>query len=29
MPLVVMHDKSCVRISMADVVTIVEDGIAT
>ena len=28
-PLIVMHDKSCVRLSMADVVTIVGDGIAT
>ena len=29
MPLIIIHDKSCVRISMADVVTIVADGIAT
>ena len=29
MPLIVIHDKSCVRLSMADVVTIVADGIAT
>ena len=29
MPLSVIHDKSCVRISMVDVVTIVADGIAT
>ena len=29
MPLGVIHDKSCVRISMVDVITIVADGIAT
>ena len=26
MPLIIIHDKSCVRLSMADVVTIVADG---
>ena len=29
MPLIVIHDESCVRLSVADVVTIVADGIAT
>ena len=29
MPLIVIHDKSCVRLSMEDAVTIVADGIAT
>ena len=29
MPFDVIHDKSCVRISMVDVITIMADGIAT
>ena len=29
MPLGVIHDKSCVRISMVDVIAIVADGVAT